>query len=70
MVAGQAGECGHNVVQHATRDKEVVKGHAIILPQEMVERTAKGHLLRANLANFNFVQVKCPEMKVRLYRFI
>ena len=44
MVAGQAGECGHDVVQHAIRDKEVVRGHAIILPQEMVERTAQGHL--------------------------
>ena len=58
MVAGHPGESGRYVVQHATRDKEVVKGHAIILPQEMVERTAQGHLLRANLAKFNFAQVK------------
>ena len=37
MVAGQPGEGGRNVVQHATRDKEVVSGHAIILSHKMVD---------------------------------
>ena len=66
-MAGQAGECGQDVVQHATWDKEVVRGHAIILLQEMVERTAQGHLQRPSLVKFSFAQVKCPEMKVRSY---
>lgn len=67
MVAGHPGDCGRDVVQHATRDKEIVSGHAIILLQKMVERTAQGCLHRANLVNFNFVQVKCPEMNLRKY---
>ena len=65
MVAGHPGDCGRDVVQHATRDKEVVSGHALILLQKTVERTAQGRLHRANLVKFNFVQVKCPEMNLR-----
>lgn len=56
MVNGQPGDCGRDVVQHATRDKEVVSGHAIILLQKMVDWTAQGRLHRANLVKFNFVQ--------------
>lgn len=56
MVNGHSGDRGRDVVQHATRDKEIVSGHALILLQKMVERTAQGRLHRANLVKFNFVQ--------------
>lgn len=65
MVNGHSGDRGRDVVQHATRDKEIVSGHALILLQKMVERTAQGRLHRANLVKFNFVQVKCPKMNLR-----
>lgn len=65
MVAGQTGKRGHDAVQHATLDKELVSGHATILPLAMVERIALGRRYRAHLVKFSFALVKSPEMKIR-----
>ena len=65
MVTGQTGDHGHDAVQHATLDKELVREHATILPQAMVERIALGRRYTAPFVKFGPAQVKCPEMEIR-----